>query len=87
MEQVIGQLDQVFLVGYVSTVDKSNAEEEETITSELVEKLLGQWENVQGIQDECLYMMWTWDNRLEGTTRRRCSSASASATSRRPKAR
>jgi len=31
MEQVIGQLDQVFLVGYVSTVDKSNAEEEETI--------------------------------------------------------
>jgi len=67
MEQVIGQLDQVSLIGYVSTVDNSNAEEEETITSELVERLLGQWDNIQGIQDECLYMMWTWDNRLEGT--------------------
>jgi predicted transcriptional regulator YdeE len=67
MEPVIGQLEQVSLIGYVSSVDKSNAEEEETITSELVERLLGQWENVQGIQDECLYMMWTWDNRLDGT--------------------
>ena len=67
MEPVIGQLEQVSLIGYVSSVDKSKAEEEETITSELVERLLGQWDNVQGIQDECLYMMWTWDNRLEGT--------------------
>ena len=86
MEPVIGQLEQVSLIGYMSTVDKSNAEEEETITSELVERLLGQWENVQGIQDECLYMMWTWDNRLEGTDKGRCSSASASATSLRPQA-
>ncbi len=67
MEPVIGQLEKVSLIGYVSTVDKSNAEEEETITSALVERLLGLWENVQGIQDECLYMVWTWDNRLEGS--------------------
>ncbi len=67
MGPVIGQLEPISLIGYVSSVDKSNAEEEETITSELVERLLGQWENVQGIQDECLYMMWTWDNRFDGT--------------------
>ncbi len=67
MGPVIGQLEQVSLIGYVSSVDKSNAEEEEAITSELIERLLGQWENVQGIQDECLYMMWTWDNRFDGT--------------------
>jgi predicted transcriptional regulator YdeE len=67
MEPVIGQLEQVSFIGYVSSVDKSNAEEEETITSELVERLLSQCENVQGIQDECLYMIWTWDNRLDGT--------------------
>lgn len=69
MEPVIGQLDSVHLIGYTSTVDKSNAEEEETITTGLIEKLLGQWDNVPGIQDECLYMMWTWDNTLEGTDR------------------
>ncbi len=67
MEPVIGQLEQVTLIGYLSPVDKSNAEEEETITSELIERLLGQCENVQGIQDECIYMMWTWDNRLDGS--------------------
>ena len=67
MAPVIGQLDQVSLIGYKSTLDMSNAEEEETITSELIEKLLGQWENVHGIKDECLYMMWTWDNRVDGT--------------------
>ena len=67
MAPVIGQLDQVSLIGYMSTLDMSNAEEEETITSELIEKLLGQWENVHGIKDECLYMMWTWDNRVDGT--------------------
>lgn len=67
MKPVIGQLEQVSLIGYVSSVDKSNADEEETISSELIERLLGQWENVQGIQDECIYMIWTWDNRLDGT--------------------
>ena len=60
-------LDQVSLIGYISVVDKTNAEEEETITAELVENLMAQWENVPGIQDECLYMMWTWDNRIDGS--------------------
>jgi predicted transcriptional regulator YdeE len=67
MQPTIGQLDEVSLIGYISVVDKSNAEEEETITAGLVENLMAQWENVPGIQDECLYMMWTWDNRLDGS--------------------
>ncbi len=67
MEPTIGKLDQVSLIGYVSTISKSNAEEEETITQELIDKLLAKWENISGVQDECLYMMWTWDNDLEGT--------------------
>jgi predicted transcriptional regulator YdeE len=67
MEPTIGLLEQVSLIGYISVVDKSNALEEEDITAELVEKLMSQWENVPGIQDECLYMMWTWDNSIEGT--------------------
>jgi predicted transcriptional regulator YdeE len=69
MEPVIGQLEKVSLIGYVSKVDKSNAEEEETITSELIERLLGMWESVKGIQDDSIYMMWTWDNRLEGSAK------------------
>ncbi len=67
MEPTIGQLEQVSLIGYISVVDKTNAEEEETITAGLVESLLAQWEKVPGVQDECLYMMWTWDNRLDGS--------------------
>jgi predicted transcriptional regulator YdeE len=67
MEPTIGQLEQFSLIGYISVVDKSRAEEEETITAELIEKLMAQWTKVKGIQDECLYMMWTWDNRIEGT--------------------
>ena len=67
MEPTIGQLEKVSLIGYRSVVDKSNAEEEETITAGLVENLMAQWENVQGIQDECLYMMWTWDNAIDGS--------------------
>ena len=67
MEPAIGQLEEVSLIGYVSVVDKSNAEEEETITAGLVENLMAQWEKVQGIQDECLYMMWTWDNAIDGS--------------------
>jgi len=69
MEPVIGQLEKVSLIGYMSKVDKSNAEEEETITSELIERLLGMWESVKGIQDDSIYMMWTWDNRLEGSAK------------------
>ena len=67
MEPTIGQLEQVSLIGYISVVDKTNGEEEETITAELIEKLMANWENVSGIQDECLYMMWTWDNSIDGS--------------------
>ncbi len=67
MEPAIGQLEEVSLIGFVSVVDKSNAEEEETVTAGLVENLMAQWEKVQGIQDECLYMMWTWDNAIDGS--------------------
>jgi predicted transcriptional regulator YdeE len=67
MEPTIGQLEEVSLIGYISIVDKSNAEEEEGITAGLIEKLMAQWEKVPGIQDECLYMMWTWDNAIDGS--------------------
>ncbi len=67
MEPTIGQLEQFSLIGYISVVDKTNTEEEENITGELIEKLMAQWENVPGIQDECLYMMWTWDNAIDGS--------------------
>ncbi len=67
MEPAIGQLEKVSLIGFVSVVDKSNTEEEETITAGLVENLMAQWEKVQGVQDECLYMMWTWDNAIDGS--------------------
>ena len=67
MEPTVGQLDQVSLIGYISIVDKSNAEEEETITTELIANLMANWEKVPGIQDECLYMMWTWDNAIDGS--------------------
>lgn len=67
MEPTIGQLEQVSLIGYISIVDKNNAEEEEKITAELIEKLMAQWKKVPGIQDECLYMMWTWDNAIDGS--------------------
>ena len=67
MEPTIGQLELVSLIGYISIVDKTNDEEEEGITAEMVEKLMAQWEKVPGIQDECLYMMWTWDNRIDGS--------------------
>lgn len=67
MEPTIGLLEQVSLIGYISVVDKTNAEEEEGITAGLIENLMVQWEQVPGIQDECLYMMWTWDNRIDGS--------------------
>jgi predicted transcriptional regulator YdeE len=67
MEPTVGQLEQFSLIGYLSVVNKSNAEEEEKITSELIQQLMSQWTKINGIQDECVYMMWTWDNRLDGT--------------------
>ena len=54
MEPAVGQLETVSVIGYISVVDKSNAEEEEGIrnAAEKINQSIGEFERLYDVKDK-----------------------------------